>query len=252
MGVHTTLVEKTMAISRIGKAAAFGLSVLLSGLAVQTASAANIPDFLYVVGGAASTASPNVSQTANGSNSVVLPVYLLADSTGVTLLTSEGGLGTAGFNINRTSGNGTITGFTPAETGTDFSGLSTPWVMTTTSITQGDEGAANGQANGVKLGNDGSPSNTILLGTVTFTPGTTTTVFTLSAQDPVNGGSTFTNKNVYDLDLTDNGGSPPPTYVGVGSNVATFTLVTPSPEPGSLGLLAVGGLMALKRRRRML
>lgn len=239
--------------NRVKKISFFALSVLLSGIAIRPATAA-IPDFQYVAAGAQSVSSPNVVSNAAAGSTVTVPVYLLASSAGVTLLTNEGGLGTAGFNINRvTSGAAaaTISNFTPAETGTDFVGLSSPWTLTTTSVTGGDEGAANGQANGVKLGNDGSPANEIFLGTLSIIAGSSgsSTVFSIGAQDPVNGGSTFTNKDVYDLDLTNNGGSPPPTYNGIGSNLATVT-INATPEPASLALLGLGAAGLLLRRRK--
>jgi len=80
-------------------------------------------------------------------------------------------------------------------------------------------------------------------------PGTSTP-FVVGASDPVNGGNTTTLKNVYDLDTqTDQNGNPTNLFTGVGTTTTRFVISAPVPEPASVGVFALGGLLALRRRR---
>lgn len=92
-------------------------------------------------------------------------------------------------------------------------------------------------------------SNAVFLGTLKVTVGQGKTTFTLGALDPVFGGATTTANNVFDLDLPPAAsGAPDGAFTPVGSNVTQFD-ITAAPEPASLGVLAMGGLLALRRRR---
>lgn len=111
-------------------------------------------------------------------------------------------------------------------------------------------GVEPGNVGGTVAGNTvASPSiaNEIFLGHIVVTVGQGVTTFTVGALDPVNGTNTVTKANVFDLDTgLDGDGNPVTSYTGVGTTTTSFTV---SPEPASLGVFAVGGLLALRRRR---
>ena len=194
-----------MTVSRIGKAAAFGVSLLLSGTVVRSAAAG--PDFLYVPQGAASIASPNVTNnlpSTSAGTQIVVPLYLLADATGIQVVTvKDNGLGAAGLAVTRVSGTGTIASF--SYDSTDFSAFTQANSTSAASSTGGEVGAP---ITGVAFGNTGGgavtgASDEIYLASVTFVAGAagTSTVFDIGAEDHVDGDITLTCRQGYDIDV---------------------------------------------------
>jgi len=189
----------------------------------------------------------------SGNPGQVIPVnvYLQESLTGSSqsFIASDGGLSGFGVLATEVSAGGTsaLTGIADSPS---FGGLhnDVPPDASGASATM-DATIALGSP-GVNVGNGGSGisiPNAVYLGTLSVTVGPGSTTFSLGAIDPVNGGNTTTKNNVYDLDLTaDNSGLAANTFTPAGAG--SFT-VTASPEPGSLGVLALGGLLALRRRR---
>ena len=202
--------------------------------------------------------------SASAGASLSLSLYLKDSATSAMLLTSESGLSQAGVAINFASKTGTgtattLTGLT--QNTTDFAGTATfgfPATVTPTSVTGDLEVVALGSQSGVKLGNTGggvspsTPANEVFLGVLQMTAGAagTSTTFNIGAVDPTNGQYTLSFNNGYDIDVPANNGGGP-SYTGVGSSFSQFVVnVASAPEPGSMGLMCIGGLGILRRRVR--
>jgi hypothetical protein len=151
-----------------------------------------------------------------------------------SLITAENGLEGFAVQINRAATGlpaGPSSVFGLAADAVDFPDFSGSGYTFSTSSGGVAEGAVDVTATGgVPLANTGggaSPAvaGEVYLGTLTVTAGTAggTTPFTLGALDPVNGGSTVTRNNLYDLDLTPSNGLP--AYAGVGIQTSTFTVL---------------------------
>jgi MYXO-CTERM domain-containing protein len=195
--------------------------------------------------------------SGNPGDVIAVNVYLqeqLTASSDVPFLATEGGL--SGFGVVATqspTGLPSSPSFlsAPISDAVDFGGFKSNSPPDAAGDTATIAASINLGASGVQVNNGGANvaiSNAVFLGTfsVTVAPGTTT--FTLGAVDPVNGANTVT-KNGSDLDIQqDPFGGPSTAFIGVGSGTTTFD-VTAAPEPASLGVLAMGGLLVLRRRR---
>jgi hypothetical protein len=193
--------------------------------------------------------------------SINVPVYLQevnSDGSTNSLLANEDGLFAAGLSVAIFSSSGggatTITGVSANSgiptTGFDdildqsFTGSSAA-VLEQLNFSDSDGVAAGTQTNGV---------SNVLLGTLTLqassNPGQTTT-FTVGAYDPSNG-NTVTFANGYDLDNNADPLNPPDASTLYSSVASTnFSVTTSSvPEPASLAVFAVAGIMMLHRRDR--
>ena len=197
----------------------------------------------------------NYSAAPNGT--VNVRIYLDEQLTGssVSLITSDGGLGNAGFQVNQTgtppSGPALLDAVTAAA---GFDGTSAYFTQTSTEVAF-TEGIGL-TAPGVPVTSVTAGLNQVFLGTLTVTAGSVagqTTQFTIG---PItaNHGNTLTLNNIYDLDQTNNGGNPgasnnlPATYTGATGTPFTVT-TTAVPEPAALALMLLGGLGLLVRRR---
>jgi hypothetical protein len=186
--------------------------------------------------------------------SVTVNLYLEEAGT-PSLITSDGGLYSAGVSVENVSGSAvTLTGAPP--NATDFNGGSDydqPLSQTGVTIYE----FANSS---VSLGNTGggastSYSNEIFLGSVMVTGGASlgATTFTVE-RDTFAAYDTLTKDSQYDLDSTNNadsGGGA--TYTGTQAETSptgNFTVTVVVPEPGTLGLVAAAGASLLLRRCR--
>jgi PEP-CTERM motif len=221
------------------------------GLAHQAAAAVV---YSYVTDKSSYTGAPG--------SSVVVDVYLKEDLTNgsTSFLASDNGLAAFAVLINKSNAPAA-----PATiTGSNVNGTDFPLFHANTMVVAGGASASIGGAidvaatAGVLPGNTGggavtgpAVSNEIFLGTLNVTVGSSgATTFTVGALDPVNGTNTVTKANVFDLDTGLDGDLNPTTaYTAVGTTLTSFTVSAPIPEPASMGLLAVGGLLALRRRR---
>jgi len=207
-------------------------------------------------------------QAAKAGDVVNVKIYLKETLSGgsTSVIAGDGGLLGAGFSVSRLSTNlppNPAVFITDAATGvkanlTDFggpggvfgangSGSASP---TDVSLS---EAIAPTAPTGVVPGNTGggvSPSiaNEVYLGSVNITAGDGATSFALKIFNP-GGGNTLTNNHFLDMDLGNTDSSQGPTFPGVGSKVATFT-VSLVPEPTSLGFVLGIGVLGLARRRR--
>ncbi|HWE94195.1 MAG TPA: PEP-CTERM sorting domain-containing protein [Tepidisphaeraceae bacterium] len=204
------------------------------------------------------TDQPDYSVAPGGT--AVVKLYL-QESGSPSFITSDGGLFAAGNEVDFVSSSAstpaTITGQAPNTT--DFGGPTSNTVSKTQSVLI--MAIASPPAPDVQLQNTGggaSPntlSNEVYIGSITITAGSSgVTHYTVGAvNDPQFGiGEVTLTKSQADLDLgTDSLGNPLPNVTGVNSTLTPFTVtVGAAPEPASLGLLACGGLLALRRRRR--
>jgi hypothetical protein len=225
---------------------------LASALAVVSAhpACANI-NYSYVPGQKTYTAGPG--------GTVNVPIYLDESLTGnsPSLLAADGGLASAGFQVSRaTTGPGNPAALGSVTAAPGFGGPSAYFTETASEVAF-TESVSLQSTTGVAPTSVSAGLNQIYLGTLTIQAGSLageTTDFTLG---PIvaHHGNTLTNDNFYDLDQTDNGGTPGsasgqvPAYNGATSTA--FTVTTSTPEPSSLPLLALGGLaglILLKRR----
>ncbi|MDB5173166.1 MAG: hypothetical protein JWM97_3314 [Phycisphaerales bacterium] len=192
---------------------------------------------------------------------VVVKLYLKETLSGgsTSLITSDGGMFAVGAEVQHASSAvaapSKITG--QATNTSDFGGPTSNSIDASTDTAFFAIAIGTPPAPNVQLGNTGggaSPNtlaNEIYIGTVTITaggPGVNN--YSIIANSPAGGpgGNTLT-KTGYDLDLgQDPNTDPVPGVVGAANSITPFT-VTVTPEPASLGLLACGGLLALRRRR---
>ncbi|MDB5333200.1 MAG: hypothetical protein JWP03_4351 [Phycisphaerales bacterium] len=194
----------------------------------------------------------------NPGDVISVNIYLQEQTTGGSFLATDGGLAQFGVAVNQLSADipGSASKLTAANADTaDFTIFNGP--IENFVDAAGDSGQLGGNINGVlgapgiEVGN-GGPSvaigNAVFLGTFSVEVGLGRTTFSLGAIDPINGGYTTTRNIVYDLDTqTDGNANPTNAYTGVGFRTTTFAIGFP--EPSSLGVLALGGLLALRRRR---
>jgi hypothetical protein len=247
-----------MSIQRFKLAAFSAFAAVLLGVFHQ-ANASVV--YSYVAQQSTYNAQPGASVTVN----VYLQELLTGNST--SFIASDGGLSGFVAVVNRVPGTlppmPSILSAAAANT-TDFQLFNSATYNFVAGT--GDSGQVQGSADtggvtgtahpGAEVGNGAvavAKSNAIYLGNFTVTAGSGpgTTQFTLGAIDPVNGGATTTTFNVFDLDLApDASGAPAGAFTPVGTTLTTFNVtVAGVPEPASLGLLAFGGLLALRRRR---
>ena len=226
-------------------AASAALSIAL-WLFPAIASADPVYSYFYIAG---------QSSYVTGVNSdLQIPIYLReisADST--SLIANEDGLLTAGFSVEPTnplpSSPAMLTGAT-GNSGNPPSGFDAPivstllggsaYVLEYIDITDPDGVATGPQVDGIA---------DVLLGYVTVHTGSIggqTTTFNVGLYDP-NTGNTFSNLNLYNLDDNTDPLNPADATRLYNSAVGTSFTVTTSavPEPGSLVLLAVGGISLL-------
>jgi hypothetical protein len=204
--------------------------------------------------------------SGNPGDVISVNVYLqekLTAASDTSFLASDGGL--SGFVTVASLLNSSVPGSQSKLTGAtadtaDFQLFSNSNFNFVTST--GDAGQLQGSADtggvtgtvhpGAEVGNGPAGtaiSNAVFLGTMKVTVGQGTTTFGLGAIDPVNGGATTTAVDVFDLDLApEASGAPTGAYTPVGTTVTQFD-ITAAPEPASLGVLAMGGLLAFRRRR---
>lgn len=234
-------------------------AMLLAGLWVVPAFAA--PSYLYVLGSGSATLSPGQTSRFD---------VFLQESGSPSLLTSEGGLNSAGALASRSAAGlpanpSAITGFQLASAFVPTGGLASGQ----TQGTGGFDFAASGSINNsggnnsfsfseassgsVGAGNTGNsvtaPANEVYLGSVTVTAGTSlgTTTFLLGSRGNPNNWTT-TGTNLYDLDVSNNAGNGGgATYTGVGANTATFS-VDVVPETTGLALLGLIAVPLIRRR----
>jgi hypothetical protein len=233
----------------------FGLALSLAALACSASAARASISYQYV-------ASQTNLSLANGQSQTV-NIYLQETLTGssTSYIYQQAGLLGAGYQIQLQSGTATISSQTTATgTGATFGtggnssttgpvtvgGLQT-WKVSET--TNGSVGALGGITQ--------TGGGLILLGTETFTGGTTASVFTLGARS---GNNTLTFNGNVNLDVsqtgsgTDSQNNPIPAFTGAGGGL-TFTInVAPPavPEPSSILLcgFAAGGMGFGAWRRR--
>jgi hypothetical protein len=187
-----------------------------------------------------------------------------------SLIVGDNGWNGAGAAVTRISGTATLTSQTlNATPGAGFDGGAT---LTTKHLTAAGLDFTENVSLAASTGIPGtivSPGVTEqLLDTVTITlPSTfgTTTSFSLG-KNPNGFGSTVSYTSTYNLDA--DGSTSDPVYVaatdsafaadgnayswtGADGTVTNFTVATtPAPEPASVGLMGIAGLLALRRRRK--
>jgi len=247
---------------RVISLAVAGAVALLAGHRAPGATA----DFLYE------------PQTASQSGvtpgtTVNLELFLLANSTnGVSVINTYDGLLSGGLAMHVASHTGTSSTIASYALDTsEFTGPSQPATITGGMSLQNDsESVGTGSLTGITFGNTAggtvvnpSANHEIYLGTVTLMAGSagSSTVFDIGENGtfPNNdGGFTLTFNppfalgGSYDLDDESQGNTGNSVvYTGVENSVTTFTLNVAGsvPEPGTLGLLTVGMMLGLRRRR---
>ncbi|HET6247310.1 MAG TPA: PEP-CTERM sorting domain-containing protein [Tepidisphaeraceae bacterium] len=219
------------------------------------------------------TDSPTYSANAAG-QSLTVKVYLDETLTaGSTSLLTEGspnGLVGAGFYAVETGGSGAaisaITANANSSTATTDPGFNVAGSAPTVSSSVAGDGSAARllESDNSFPGPTGLPTafgRQVFLGTLNILsgPSGSTTTYTLktyvNAPTSLGGSAQDSNTVTYefnDLDVTNNGGSPPPAYTGADSGPFQTFAVTTTPEPSSLmlGGLAVGGLLIRRRKAR--
>lgn len=195
--------------------------------------------------------------TAAQGSTVSVNIYL-QEQTGVgdsSYIQQQGGIFAIGAQVSEDS-TGSAAMNSMASNTADFGGPNSS--SFTPTLATFIEAIASPPAPDIQLGNTGggvAPAffNQVYLGKVSVTVGSSPTVFTIGAvNDPIFGiGEVTLTKSQSDLDLgLDSGGNALSNVTGVNGSTTSFTVApTPSPEPASLGLFAVGGLLALRRRR---
>lgn len=228
-------------------------SVMLFGslaCCVSAAQAQTTYGYFYVAG------QTTYSGVTPGST-INVPIYLEevnSDGSTNSLLASEEGLFGAGVSVAYASGDAstTITGVS-ANSGSPPSGFDNILDQTSTAGSAAILEQVNSSDPGVAAGPETNGVSSVFLGTLTLkataNPGQTTT-FTVGRYDPVSGNS-VTYTSGYDLD--DNADPfDPPDAASLYNDAAptNFSIVTSLPEPASVSLVVIPGLLVTARRRQ--
>jgi MYXO-CTERM domain-containing protein len=197
----------------------------------------------------------DISSFTGAPGSAVPPinVYLQQTVSGGSsdLLLSRSGLRSAGFSLSR-PGN-------PADGGAYISGVSdqtasggsfaggTPFTPVAFPVVSfGNTETVSAAAVTGPLGNLNGSVRTILLATMSLTVGNVVSTFTLGARDLSNTNTVFFTQGADNgLDLDSALGTP---FQGA-SDLTFSIIINPTPAPGAAALLALGGLLATRRRR---
>lgn len=202
------------------------LSLLLIPAAAATAMAAQPASFQYQ---AVPSGTPNVWN------------LYFTETSNTSLLSSELGLSDSGVKITRTSGDATTVGALVNNlSGTGFDDSSTAAAFTASTASLNLHTAFSVSRTGGVLP-DGNRQ--VLLGTVTVAPGSTSSQFSVTGWDSPNYSISY--NSIANLDRSGTIGA---SYQWNAAQGSSFT-VAAIPEPTSLALLGVGGLVALRRRR---
>lgn len=162
----------------------------------------------------------------------------LTETSPTSLLSGELGLSDAGVKVSRTSGDAVTVGAIANNLmgiGFDDSSTAATFTASTASLSLHTTFP---RASGVLP--DGGRQ--VLLGTLTISPGSTDSSFSVTAWGSPN--YTVSYANIKNLDVT---GSLGTTYQWTAAQGSSFT-VSAIPEPSALGFVAAGGLLMLRRR----
>jgi hypothetical protein len=193
--------------------------------------------------------------TYQGTPGTTIPVSLylkeVVTSPDSSVIEHDGGLFAIGAQVAGPSGSNLATITSQTANSADFGGPASNTLSPTLATFQ--EAIGTPPAPNVQLGNTGggaapSVAGEIYLGKVLITVGSVDTVFTVGAFNDGSGpGGTTLTKAGSDLDAGLDVNSDP--LPGVSSGGLSRFVVSAVPEPGSLGVFALGGLLALRRRR---
>lgn len=237
----------------------YGFVALFAATALGARSVLATPIFDYTAGETTASAPsaplpPNTAAIDAAPGATVTVELYIEESLAVgdtSLIASENGLSGAGVSVTQTAstGPGSPAIITAMTTDSGFnSSLDLTSVNSDGTLGTIDEDTtANGSGPEGDCGAPGALVGYVPLGTATITAGDAAGEVTTFTVDKLNdlGGNTITATNFYDLDMTDNGGAPPPAYVG--AQATTFT-ITVTPEPATVGSIGMA-LLALAGAR---
>jgi hypothetical protein len=179
--------------------------------------------------------------------------------TSTSLLASEGGLFSGGFYVVEHGNSATITGLTPNPAFTSNGGFFSPnFTATQARLTEtesisalnGVGGTVNGKVTDVLLG-----TLAVKLGSAPSSTSFLIEPYRFAPKGPFGGsgvdGNTLSFLNNFDLDVTNNGGAPPPAFTGADAvPPGSFDVAVPEPGTLALALVAAGGVGAVRGWRR--
>jgi hypothetical protein len=212
----------------------FAFLLGMAAVAVSASTARADVSYLYVADVASGTGAAGSTVTVN--------IYLQETvSKGSSYIAAEGGLFAAGYQINRTAGDG----FVSAQAGqigpgqSFAGGFATPTgaANSSTSLWRLVESGASNPA--TSLGTVSGNITKVLLGTETFQVGTMNSTFTIGKKTSGTNTTTETSQTNLDIDNASLG------ITGVDSNVTTVTInvqtIGTVPEPSSMALCGLAG-----------